>query len=678
MSASSPTGNPTVAIRTNYDKATMHFLDNALTAGFYNNQSTGLTLSGSNIASTATLSAGRMFVTYQTPVANNELASKGYVDASSGAGTLTGLFDVTDIDPIPDNYTIVFNNAIKSWDVQLLNLTESVAGTLPIANGGTNQTSYTNSHLLSFNGTSIASSDYKADSYALSSAGTINTVAKFTTGGNKVINSSMIEDGTKLDLNLSQLQLNTIYLRENGNDLLLNDTGGTIVNKNLRALDVFVEGNLYVSGSTVSISSEEVYIADNFLMLNSNFTTGTPTQDAGLEVRRGTENSYYMVFQESTNEWGVGLGSPSGSATFGGSFTAFALAGQVGEDIFKTINIANGTDPVATSPTDTLAIADTTTISGNGTGSNTINFSVIGKSLYNTHISDTADIAWSKINKTGSVLNDLGNVSVASPGVNELLYWNNTNWVSSGLYKNNSFSLSSHTHSGYVDGSSALSLNAIGPIPVWTDNDTISGSTMQQKSYQHVVMGNVASTTPVTWLDNDQALIGGTDYTIPYVINSTSGQLQAVDTTLYFHYDPPKSWIGTNFDFKAVGDIYGSAKYFDIEHPDPNKDGRLVHASVETNALEVYYKGKGSTDISGKGIIQLPSYFRYLVHKDTITCHLTVLDSFDPITYSEMDDTDFENNQIRVRSLNRDINFTYLVYAERKDKEKLIDEILEQ
>ena len=45
--------------------------------------------------------------------------------------------------------------------------------------------------------------------------------------------------------------------------------------------------NLTVSGTTTTVNTEEVNIADNIIRLNSNYTGSTPT-DGGIEIERGT------------------------------------------------------------------------------------------------------------------------------------------------------------------------------------------------------------------------------------------------------------------------------------------------------------------------------------------------------------------------------------------------------
>lgn len=66
-------------------------------------------------------------------------------------------------------------------------------------------------------------------------------------------------------------------------------------------------GNLTVTGTTTTVSSETVEIADNILLLNSNVSSGTPTEDGGVQVRRGGSTSASMLWDETNDLWRAGL-----------------------------------------------------------------------------------------------------------------------------------------------------------------------------------------------------------------------------------------------------------------------------------------------------------------------------------------------------------------------------------
>ena len=70
--------------------------------------------------------------------------------------------------------------------------------------------------------------------------------------------------------------------------------------------DVNILGNLNVSGTTTTIDSETLAISDNEIVLNDGFT-GTPSLDAGILIERGSETDSSIKWNETTNEWEVGL-----------------------------------------------------------------------------------------------------------------------------------------------------------------------------------------------------------------------------------------------------------------------------------------------------------------------------------------------------------------------------------
>ena len=63
-----------------------------------------------------------------------------------------------------------------------------------------------------------------------------------------------------------------------------------------------ITGDLTVSGNTTYVNTEQVFIADNLLTLNSNFTSGVPTENAGWEVLRGDSANSSLQWDE-TNDW---------------------------------------------------------------------------------------------------------------------------------------------------------------------------------------------------------------------------------------------------------------------------------------------------------------------------------------------------------------------------------------
>lgn len=86
--------------------------------------------------------------------------------------------------------------------------------------------------------------------------------------------------------------------------------------------DVTILGNLNVTGTTTTIDSTTINVDDNEIILNSSLTT-SPVLDGLITVNRGTETDAQLKWNETTNEWEVGLlGSTSAIATYSSTKTA--------------------------------------------------------------------------------------------------------------------------------------------------------------------------------------------------------------------------------------------------------------------------------------------------------------------------------------------------------------------
>jgi hypothetical protein len=58
-----------------------------------------------------------------------------------------------------------------------------------------------------------------------------------------------------------------------------------------------------VSGGVTSSFSETLVIEDNIILLNSNVTGGSPSENAGIEVSRGASANVQLRWNESTDKW---------------------------------------------------------------------------------------------------------------------------------------------------------------------------------------------------------------------------------------------------------------------------------------------------------------------------------------------------------------------------------------
>jgi len=107
-----------------------------------------------------------------------------------------------------------------------------------------------------------------------------------TFGG--AINADSISSKTaNTDLSITANGTGKIYLNDNA------EVSGNLV----------VGGNLTVSGTTTTVNSETISLADNLIDLNSNFTTGTPTENAGIRIMRGDSSAVQFRWNESSDVW---------------------------------------------------------------------------------------------------------------------------------------------------------------------------------------------------------------------------------------------------------------------------------------------------------------------------------------------------------------------------------------
>ncbi len=99
--------------------------------------------------------------------------------------------------------------------------------------------------------------------------------------------------------------------------------------------NVILQGNLTISGTTTTVNSQTVLLADNILELNSDFTSGTPSEDSGFQVRRGDLGIVKFVWDETNDRFtmrdGAGAYLPlyTTAGITAGTFTG-ALAGNAG------------------------------------------------------------------------------------------------------------------------------------------------------------------------------------------------------------------------------------------------------------------------------------------------------------------------------------------------------------
>ena len=122
--------------------------------------------------------------------------------------------------------------------------------------------------------------------------------------------------------------------------------------------NLIVSGNLTVSGTTTTVNTETINLADNIITLNSN-EAGTPSENAGIEVERGTSDNVAFRWNEGSDIWQLTkdgtnyyevqtVGESTFAASIGdGSTTSIAVTHNLGsQDVIVQLYDASSLDTV--------------------------------------------------------------------------------------------------------------------------------------------------------------------------------------------------------------------------------------------------------------------------------------------------------------------------------------------
>jgi len=142
-------------------------------------------------------------------------------------------------------------------------------------------------------------------------------------------------------------------------DVQFNDVqvDGTLTSDDITSTNISVAGNatitgnLTVQGTTTTVNSNTVAIGDNILVLNSD-EAGTPSQNAGLEVERGTATNVLVRWNESSDRWQF--------TNDGSTYYNIPLSSEY--DLYTSFSVTDG----STSTAITSGASATFAASGNG------------------------------------------------------------------------------------------------------------------------------------------------------------------------------------------------------------------------------------------------------------------------------------------------------------------------
>lgn len=159
---------------------------------------------------------------------------------------------------------------------------------------------------LSLSGTSLGLASIPNSSLTNSSV-TYTAGNGLTGGGTVALGASAtlnIGAGSGITVNADSIEVTGVSGLDDDNVMKWDSATESFVNSNISddGTTVTIAGNLTVTGTTTTVNTETINLADNIILLNSN-ETGTPSQDGGIEIERGTSTNVSLIWDESADRW---------------------------------------------------------------------------------------------------------------------------------------------------------------------------------------------------------------------------------------------------------------------------------------------------------------------------------------------------------------------------------------
>ena len=129
-----------------------------------------------------------------------------------------------------------------------------------------------------------------------------------------------------------------------------------------RSGTVEIAGNLVVQGSTTTVNSETVSVADPFMLLNGDHT-GAASEDVGIEINRGTDPNVKFGWNETTGTFSTFSDSlETGSISSTNIVASGGVVGDINsENAIKIIDVTgDGTVDINAGNIDGTVIGATT------------------------------------------------------------------------------------------------------------------------------------------------------------------------------------------------------------------------------------------------------------------------------------------------------------------------------
>ena len=355
----------------------------------------------------------------------------------------------------------------------------------------------------------------------------------------------------------------------------------------VNAANLTLSGDLIVNGTTTTVNSNTVSIGDNIIVLNSD-EAGTPSQNAGIEVERGTSTNATLLWNESTDSWVAGVAGSevdlvttsgtqtltnktiNGSQLVAGSVANAALtnstiSGKALGTNLDTLTMAVSGTGLSGSQTYNGAAAATFTVTSNATNANTAS-TLVARDASGNFSAGTITAALS------------GNASTVTNGV----YTTDTGTVTSTMIADGTI-VNADINASAAIAVSKLAANTISGVTLGNNLNTLTiGTGLSGTSYNGSAAVTIANTSVTSNVAGTGVSVSGATGAVTISI----GQAVATSSNVQFNsIGVNTAASGTSGEIRATNEI--TAYYSDARLK--NFHGTIDNALHKVMALSGYY-----------------------------------------------------------------------------------------
>lgn len=232
-------------------------------------------------------------------------------------------------------------------------------------------------------------------------AGLTATAGATSLGGSTTID---VGAGTGIAVETNAVALKNHASLSDDTLLMWDDTNGQLIDSPLSddgtnvtvgsSRNLVISGNLTVQGSTTTVDSNTVNIGDNIIVLNAD-ETAAASQDAGIEIERGTDTNKKLFWDETNDIWrtegGLWVGSFGAQTVTSQSYVIFQDTGLTQEmkrgsvaDIGAALGVGSHSILLNAVSRDNVSKSSNTYTVTHGLGSKLVNVQIVDATSYET------------------------------------------------------------------------------------------------------------------------------------------------------------------------------------------------------------------------------------------------------------------------------------------------------